>query len=212
MRDIGPTALMNNQGVVRTVSWQFNAWGGLVDGLYSPWDQDDQVAVKVSDLIGLGYYQARCSGRWCDTYRWRRYALYDRRVFVISRRNPHLNKAQIERHLVDYLNIEKVIWIPNGLYNDETNGHVDNLLHVIARGVVVLTWCDDPDDPQYQISREANEILSNTLDARGRMIKVIKLPMPGPFYLTEEEAAIIEPSEGMKRVAGERWLLLIPTF
>ncbi len=26
-------------------------------------------------------------------------------------RNPHLSKAQIEQHLRDYLNIEKVIWL-----------------------------------------------------------------------------------------------------
>lgn len=50
MRDVGPTFVVNDQGEVRGIDWRFNAWGGLVDGLYFPWDQDDQVAKKFANL------------------------------------------------------------------------------------------------------------------------------------------------------------------
>lgn len=33
-RDIAPTFVRRADGTVRGVDWQFNAWGGLVDGLY----------------------------------------------------------------------------------------------------------------------------------------------------------------------------------
>lgn len=49
VRDSGPTFVVNDSGDVRGVDWSFNSWGGLVDGLYFPWDKDDQVAQKYAN-------------------------------------------------------------------------------------------------------------------------------------------------------------------
>lgn len=38
VRDCGPSFVINDKGELRGVDWEFNAWGGLVDGLYFPWD------------------------------------------------------------------------------------------------------------------------------------------------------------------------------
>ncbi len=67
-------------------------------------------------------------------------------------RNPELTQAQIEGYLQDTLNVEKVVWIPRGVYHDETTGHVDNLACFLRPGVVALTWTDDRSDPQYERS------------------------------------------------------------
>ena len=58
MRDIGPSYVVNDKGERRGVDWEFNAWGGLVDGLYFPWDRDDQVAHKICEMEGDGHYRA----------------------------------------------------------------------------------------------------------------------------------------------------------
>ena len=82
---------------------------------------------------------------------------------------------------------------------------MDNLCCFVRPGVVVLTWSDDPDDPQYDISRAALEVLSKAKDSRGRHLKIHKLLQPGPLYMSESEAAGIEPSHDCKRRrAGER--------
>jgi agmatine deiminase len=119
-------------------------------------------------------------------------------------RNPSLDKAGIERLLGEYLGVSKVVWLEHGLYHDETDGHVDNILHVVGPGEVVLTWCDDPADPVYDICRRCLATLQAETDARGRSFMVHKLPLPGPLYVTQEEAAGIQPSAGMARAAGER--------
>ena len=49
-------------------------------------------------------------------------------------RNPDLSKEQLEQYLIDYLGIEKVIWLTHGLCNDENNGHVDNIMHIVKPG------------------------------------------------------------------------------
>jgi agmatine deiminase len=104
-----------------------------------------------------------------------------------------------------YLGVREIIWLGRGVFNDETDGHVDNLCCFVRPGEVVLTWCDEPDDPQYDISRAAYEVLVKAKDARGRRLKIHKLQQPGPLYMSEAEAAGIDWSRGCKRrFAGER--------
>ncbi len=205
MRDIGPSYVIDGDGDRRGIDWQFNAWGGEVDGLYADWRQDDALAGKLLALRGEERYRAplvmeggalHVDGEGtCFT---------TGECLLHPSRNPDLDKAAIEQYLRDYLAVSKVIWLPRGVYHDETNGHVDNLMHVVCPGEVVLSWCDDPQDPMYAICREAEAVLLETPDARGRSLLVHRLPMPGPLYMSEAEAAGVEPSAGMSRQAGER--------
>ena len=57
VRDCGPTFLVNDRGGLRAVDWEFNAWGGLVDGLYFPWDKDDQIARKICEIADVDSYR-----------------------------------------------------------------------------------------------------------------------------------------------------------
>ena len=59
----------------------------------------------------------------------------------------------------------------------------------VKPGVVLLSWTDDEKDPQYERSVKAISVLSNETDAIGRKLQVIKLHVPGPLYMTDEEAA-----------------------
>jgi agmatine deiminase len=123
-------------------------------------------------------------------------------------RNPNLSKAEIESHLRAYLNVQKVIWLQNGVFNDETDGHVDNLCCFVRPGVVALTWTDDASDPQYPISQAAYEQLSRERDARGRPLQIHRIHQPTPMYITSEEAAGLQPAPGswprpaQQRLAG----------
>ncbi|MTI14962.1 agmatine deiminase [Sansalvadorimonas verongulae] len=205
MRDIGPSYVVNGEGERRGVDWEFNAWGGLVDGLYFPWDRDDQVAHKICETMRDGHYRAPIVLEGGSIHVDGEGTLYTTEECLLHpSRNPDLSKEEIENVLKDYLAIEKVIWIPQGLYNDETNGHVDNLMHVVKPGEVVLSWTEDNNDPQYEISQAAYKVLSETTDARGRQLTIHKIHIPGPLYIREDEADGIDVCDGMERTAGER--------
>ena len=206
MRDVGPTCVVNKDGEVRGVDWRFNAWGGLQGGLYFPWDQDDLVARKVLEIEGLSRYRAplvleggaiHVDGQGT--------ALVTEECLLNPNRNPDLEIGDIELLLHEYLGVRSVIWLGEGVYNDETDGHIDNLCCFVKPGEVVLTWTDNKRDPQYARSQAALKRLSEARDARGRKLKVHLLPQPGPLHLTEAEAAGLEKSEYSKpRVAGDR--------
>lgn len=206
VRDVGPSFVRNATGELRAVDWLFNAWGGLHNGLYFPWDLDDAVAAKIAELEAAPRYRAPLIMEGGAFHVDGQGTLITTEECLFSEgRNPQLGRAQIEQHLCDYLGVEHIIWLPLGVHNDETDGHVDNLLHFIAPGQVVLHWCDDPADPQYLRSRQALEALREARDARGRPLTVHKLPQPGPLYLTEDESAGVDAvAHGMARRAGER--------
>ncbi|MCS7010942.1 MAG: agmatine deiminase [Anaerolineales bacterium] len=206
MRDCGPTFVINGHGMVRGIDWKFNAWGGLYNGLYFPWDLDDMVPQKVLEIERLDRYQAplvleggsiHVDGEGT--------CLTTAECLLSPGRNPDLTQEQIENYLKDYLNVEKVIWIPRGVYNDETTGHVDNLACFLRPGEIALTWTDDTADPQYERSAEAYDFLMSQTDARGRRFKVHKIHQPNPVYITAEEAEGVDAVEGtLPRQAGDR--------
>ncbi len=205
MRDIGPTYVVNNKGERRGVQWEFNAWGGLVDGLYSPWNRDNEVAGKICDSYREDSYKAGFILEGGSIHTDGDGTLYTNEECLLHpSRNPDMTKDEIEQALKDHLGVEKVLWLPDGLYNDETNGHIDNLIHIVRPGEVILSWTEDKEDPQYEISQRAYEFLSNATDAKGRKLKIHKMHIPGPLYFTAEEAAGIDMSEGMEREEGER--------
>ena len=124
-----------------------------------------------------------------------------------TNRNPHLTKDKIEKYLLDYLSVEKVIWLKNGLTGDvDTNVHIDNICCFTSPGNVLLSWCDDPNDEQYHISRAAYDVLSTTKDAKGRNLIVHKMPIPPPMYYSEQDCSSLARIYGIfpLRVAGER--------
>src|SRR5690606_6165160 len=69
-------------------------------------------------------------------------------------RNPELSREQIEEILKQYVDIDKVVWMKQGLSGDETDGHVDNIACFAAPGKVIMQVCYDPNDDNYKITQE----------------------------------------------------------
>ncbi len=206
MRDVGPTFVVNRKGAKRGVDWRFNAWGGLNGGLYFPWDLDDAVAQKVLEIEGCDRYRAPIINEGGAIHvDGQGTALVTEQCLLNANRNPALSRADIEAHLRQYLGVEEIIWLGEGVVNDETDGHVDNLACFVKPGVVALHWTDDLRDPQHAVSRDALERLKAARDARGRKIQVIKLPMPGPMEMTAADAGgIVESETSHRREPGTR--------
>lgn len=206
-RDIGPTFVTDGK-TLRGISWRFNAWGGTVDGLYANWDKDDAVAAALCEALGVDCYDAgdfvleggsiHVDGEGT--------LLTTEACLLSAGRNPSLTREQIEQKLAAYLGIRKILWLPRGIYLDETNEHVDNVCAFTAPGEVVLAWTDAETDPQYPLSKACLDYLNGVTDAAGRKLKVRLLPIPDhPILCTEADCAAYDfaPGEDM-REPGDR--------
>ncbi|MGV8968759.1 MAG: agmatine deiminase [Cellulomonas sp.] len=206
IRDCGPTFVVNDEGDVRGVDWDFNAWGGLVDGLYFPWAADDAVARKVLEIEGVDRYKAPfvLEGGSIDVDG-EGTLLVTEECLLSAGRNPDLTQEELEQLLRDHLGVTVIVWLPFGVYRDETNGHVDNFCRFTKPGKVMLTWTDDVSDPQYERSAAALKVLENTVDARGRTLEVVKLHQPGPIFIADDESRGVDSIAGtLPREAGDR--------
>ncbi|WP_416175454.1 agmatine deiminase [Clostridium sp.] len=205
IRDCGPTFVINDKGGIRGCDWEFNAWGGLVDGLYFPWDQDDLVARKVCEIEGI------------DTYRTPGFVLeggsfhvdgegtvLTTEMCLLSQgRNPHMSREQIEKKLCDYLNCEKVLWVKDGIDPEETNGHIDDVACFVAPGEVACIYTEDKQNPFYKEAQEAYKTLCEATDAKGRKLKVHKLCLPKKPVTISGDFAIDSIEGTMPREDGD---------
>lgn len=200
MRDTGPCFTLNAAGRRRAVDWGFNAWGGSDDGLYRDWAADDAVAGRVAELAGWpatrgplvlegGAIHVDGAGTGLATVP----------CLLNPNRNPGLARGEVEATLHDWLGIEQLIWLPEGLAGDETGGHIDNLCCFLRPGLVALAWTDDPTNAHYAVCRQAAEALAASRDATGRALEVLALPLPeGVAPMSHEESAGLCPQAGTR--------------
>ena len=193
MRDIGPTFVKNDKGEVRGIDWGFNAWGGIDEGLYFPWHLDSKVKQKVMEIENIDRYDANhfITEGGALIVDGEGTAIVTEQCLLNPNRNTR-SKEETEEILKEYLNVEKVIWVKDGLVGDETDGHVDEVAFYVKPGEIGINWTDDPNHVQYDVVREVYDQLKDETDAKGRTFKIHKIQMPKQAQLTEEESAEID--------------------
>lgn len=98
--------------------------------------------------------------------------------------NPNRNgwsKVQAEIALSDALGAKKIIWIDEGLKNDHTDGHIDNIARFVGPGRAVCQAPAGADDPNAETLNEIAATLSAATDAAGRKLEVIGIPGVGLY-------------------------------
>ena len=115
------------------------------------------------------------------------------------------SRGDMEAFLKRHLGVTSVIWLPLGVDGDnDTDGHCDNIAAFVAPGKVVLTWPEDASHPQRKSSEQALQELSTSLDARGRVLEVIKIPHPtGPQMVISPDDVQGLTLGGNNRCVGE---------
>jgi len=176
IRDYGPNFLIDGRGALAYNDWIFNAWGDKYDELKT----DDAIPKLLETVLRVprfepgivmegGSIEVNGAGVVMTT----------EQCLLNPNRNPHLDRAGVERYLQDYLGVEKVLWLGEGIVGDDTDGHIDDIARFVAPNVIVCALEDDPADDNYKLLRDNYERLQQARDARGRPYEIHALPMPG---------------------------------
>ena len=186
-RDIAPI-FVKSGAWIEAACFRFNGWGGkyVLDG-------DEKVAAFIAR-------QARVAASFND---WvleggsidvdgQGTALTTRQCLLNPNRNPGLSQSDIEMRLRTGLGIEKAIWLGDGLANDHTDGHIDNIARFVAPGVVVCMEPFGADDPNRYALEAILGDLKAARDVNGRKLEVMTVPSPG--RIEDEEGEVIPVS------------------
>jgi agmatine deiminase len=116
-------------------------------------------------------------------------------------RNPALDKAQIEARMLRDLGVERLLWLGDGLANDHTDGHVDNLARFVGPNHLLVPEASDGDDPNIAVYAEARK------RAEDFGCKVTPLPSVGRF----EQGGAAVPASYMNFYIGNS-AVVVPLY
>ena len=175
MRDNGPTFLVDGKGGIGGVQWLFNGWGGK----FPPYDKDAKVAGAVLEHLGFERFEAPLVMEGGSFHVDGEGTLITTEQCLLNEnRNPGLTREQIEENLRAFLGVETIIWLGEGLEDDHTDGHVDNLCCFAEPGKVLLHACHDEKDYNHKVYLDARARLEAARDAQGRELEIVELEQP----------------------------------
>jgi agmatine deiminase len=197
VRDTGPLVMRDGAGARTARRFGFNGWGGkyLMEG-------DQTIGAEIATDAGLeittgdwilegGALDADGTGLVATT----------EQCLLNLNRNPHLTRGDLEMRLQRDLGFDRVLWLGDGLINDHTDGHVDNLARFVAPNVLALPTATGEDDPNAAIYADAKA----RAEAMG--VQVALVPSPGRV----ERNGRIEPASYMN-FAVTTHLVVVPIY
>lgn len=205
LRDTAPIFLRDARGVVRPARFRFNGWGGKY-----VLEHDDAVSERISERSGCG------EGFACE---WvleggsvepdgEGTILTSRQCLLNPNRNPELSQEAVEARLREDLGAEKILWVTDGLLNDHTDGHIDTIARFVAPGEVVCMKARDAQDPNAEVLEAIARELAAQTDARGRALKVHRVPSPG---LVQDDEGRVMPASYVNFYLSNT-AVVVPTY
>ncbi len=180
LRDTGPIFVEDASGRIAAARFRFNGWGGkyILEG-------DEALGGRVADMAGVPsrQYELIAEGGALEVDG-EGTCLTTRQCLLNENRNPGFDEEQVEVVLREALGVSKVVWLDEGLANDHTDGHIDNLARFVAPGKVA---CAVPSigDPNRGVLEANRRRLEQAVDASGRRLEIVELPSPGAVLDSE---------------------------
>jgi agmatine deiminase len=200
VRDTGPIFLGRDEAA----GFAFNGWGGKYD---LPGDAAIGADIAAAAGAGLTRHPFVLEGGALD-HDGAGTVLTTTQCLLHPNRNRTWRAADAEAALAQALGARKVVWLGNGLLNDHTDGHVDNLARFVAPGVVACPMAFGLDDPNADVYDAAARVLAGASDADGRRLRLVRVPSPGRVF--DDEGARV-PASHMNFLIANR-AVIVPTY
>ena len=168
LRDTGPI-IVNGRGLNEAASFRFNGWGGKYD-----LEGDDTIGLRLAETADIEpcRYEWILEGGAIDTDGTGLYVTTEQ-CLLNPNRNQGISRGDVEARLSQALGATRVLWLGEGLLNDHTDGHVDNLARFIGENRLAIPVAAGADDPNAAVYEDARR----RAEAAG--VEVVPLPSPG---------------------------------
>ncbi len=181
MRDNGPIFVRTAQGIALT-DWKFNAWGEKYD-----WLKDNEIPKYVAEYLNMPSIRIDCimEGGSLEV-NGNGLLITTEQCLLSPKRNPKLEKKDIEEILGKYLGVKETIWLKEGLEGDHTDGHIDTITRFASDSVVLTSVCFDQSDRNYRTMTDNLQVLQSYRTKEGLSLNVVELPLPkNKLYLPD---------------------------
>ncbi|MDR3386036.1 MAG: agmatine deiminase family protein [Rudaea sp.] len=214
-RDTGPIFVRNGEGRVGITDWLFNAWAK-----YPNYELDDKFPARAAELLGVPVWQPAVKLESGDTQRivleggsidtnGQGILLTTEECLLsdVQQRNPGVSREQLERVFLEYLGIDRVLWMNRGIAGDDTHGHVDDITRFVAPTRIVTAVEPNTSDANHAPLAENLARLKAARTHDGKQFEIVELPMPRPVIFRGQR---LPASYANFYIANG--LVLVPTF
>jgi agmatine deiminase len=214
-RDSGPLFVRNGEGRLAITNWKFNAWAK-----YDDWHFDDQLPSRIAGELSLPEWQPSITlhdgsehrmdleGGSIDT-NGEGILLTTEECLLseVQQRNPGVSREQLERALHDFLGIDQVIWLGQGVAGDDTHGHIDDISRFVGASTIITAIEPNISDPNHEPLAENFQRLKAARTPDGKQFTIVELPLPRPVVFRGQR---LPASYANFYLANG--LVLVPTF
>jgi agmatine deiminase len=174
-RDHGPIFLTRHRAPkLAAVDWDYNAWGNK----YPPFNLDEVVPTRVAEVLNVpAFYPHMILEGGSIDVNGAGSLLTTESCLLNNNRNPNLSRDVIEQRLRDYLGVQDILWLGDGIVGDDTDGHIDDLARFVSEKTVVAVVEEDRQDENYEPLQENLARLRQMKIANDK-IEIVTLPMP----------------------------------
>ncbi|MGI8918443.1 MAG: agmatine deiminase family protein [Pyrinomonadaceae bacterium] len=186
IRDYGPSFLLNRGTKTLAYNdWIFNAWGNKYEEL----KRDNAIPAQLEATLGGrrfepgivmegGSIEVNGDGIVMTT----------EQCLLNPNRNPDLDQVAIEVYLKNYLGVQQVLWLGEGIVGDDTDGHIDDIARFVAPDTIVCALEDEPADANYELLQDNLRRLQKATDIAGKNFEIVTLPMPGVVAASNDDS------------------------
>jgi len=177
LRDYGPV-FVKKADELAWVKLKYDAYGNKFEALL----KDDKVFHDLKDKVGYQMFDADfvMEGGAFDVNGLG--SVLTTKQCLLENRNKEKTKEDSENVLKEMFGITNIIWLNQGLTNDHTDGHIDEVARFVSPSKILCSYEENAEDENCKILKENFEILKNAVDQDGNKFEVIKLPVPHMLY------------------------------
>jgi agmatine deiminase len=175
LRDTGPVFARTPRGAI-ALRFKTNSWGAKFDLPDDATIGDDIAHLAGTPILSFDFV---LEGGAVN---------HDGQGTILTTRqtllNPNRNgwtKEEAEARLKKVFGAKKIVWIDEGLLNDHTDGHIDNVARFVGPRRVVCQSPAGVDDPNSDTLNQILRTLKTATDAGGHKLDVVRIPGVGLY-------------------------------
>ena len=172
MRDIAPIFFKKDNLLV-SMNFQFNGYGK-----YPNFKKDNLIAGQIAKILDIKIYESNIILEGgAITYDEFGNLFTTKNVIFNKNRNQILSHKEIDKKLIKLFDLRKIYYFPEGLVDDDTDGHIDNIFCPIGNNRYLIASADK-NNKNYFIFKKNKRFIENEFKKNHQKYELISIPLP----------------------------------
>ena len=181
MRDIAPI-FYKEKNSLNAISFNFNGYGK-----YPDYKNDNKVSEFICSHLNIPYFKNNLTLEGGAITYDDKGNLFTTESVLLNPNRKNESKTIIEDQLLKLFDLNKIIWIPEGLQGDDTDGHIDNIFCPIGNDKYLLAYTNQNETRDFNVLDKSKKILEDELIFQSPKNQIIQIPLPSEIYINQKK-------------------------